>query len=53
MFYIIQSGDVTLYKKDEKRNIRLCIISTGNLLGEEIVINKTGLYEYSARVSSL
>ncbi|KAM3134740.1 hypothetical protein pb186bvf_013215 [Paramecium bursaria] len=53
MFYIVQSGDITLYKKDEKRNIKLCIISTGNLLGEEIVINKTGLYEYSARVSSL
>lgn len=26
----------------------LCIVSSGHLLGEEIVINKKGIYEYSA-----
>ena len=48
VFYIIQCGDITLYKKENNRMHPLCIVSSGHLLGEEIVINKKGIYEYSA-----
>lgn len=52
VFYIIQTGDVKLYKKESQLQLPLCIVSTGHLLGEEIVINSRGVYDYTAQVCS-
>ncbi|CAD8072122.1 unnamed protein product [Paramecium primaurelia] len=52
-FYIIISGDVTVYKRVDNKNIPLCIVSQGHLLGEEIVINKSANYEFTSQVTSL
>lgn len=52
-FYIIISGDITLSKKKDEKIISLCIVSSGHLLGEEIIVNKMGLYEYTSEVTSL
>ncbi|CAD8166933.1 unnamed protein product [Paramecium pentaurelia] len=53
VFYLVINGDLTLHKRIDNRNVSLCIISQGHLIGEEIIINKTGTYEYSCIVTSL
>ncbi|CAD8164679.1 unnamed protein product [Paramecium pentaurelia] len=53
VFYLVINGDLTLQKKIDNRNVSLCIISSGHLMGEEIIINKTGRYEYTCTVTSL
>lgn len=50
---MVINGDVTMYKKVENKTIPLCIISSGHLLGEEIIINKTNTYEYTGIITSL
>ncbi|CAK79452.1 unnamed protein product (macronuclear) [Paramecium tetraurelia] len=52
-FYLVINGDLTLQKRIDNRNVSLCIISSGHLIGEEIIINKNGTYEYSCVVTSL
>lgn len=52
MFYIIQMGEVTLLKKHNDDQMKLCILGKGALVGEEIVINDSGCYDFTSYVTS-
>lgn len=58
-FYLIQNGDVLLEKIINDQMIKVCILSKillylakGQLLGEEVVMNEDGCFEYNSIVLS-
>ncbi|CAD8159479.1 unnamed protein product [Paramecium pentaurelia] len=52
VFYLIASGDILLEKYIGNKNIKICILTKGQFVAEEIVVNQDSVCEYSARVIS-
>ncbi|CAD8061212.1 unnamed protein product [Paramecium sonneborni] len=51
-FYLIQFGDILLEKVINDQMVKICILTKGQLLGEEIAMNEDGCCEYNAVVLS-
>ncbi|CAD8139671.1 unnamed protein product [Paramecium pentaurelia] len=51
-FYLIQFGDILLEKVINDQMVKICILTKGQLLGEEIAMNEDGCCEYNAIVLS-
>ncbi|CAD8053262.1 unnamed protein product [Paramecium sonneborni] len=51
-FYLIQFGDILLEKVINDQMVKICILTKGQLLGEEITMNDDGCCEYNATVLS-
>ncbi|CAK75184.1 unnamed protein product (macronuclear) [Paramecium tetraurelia] len=51
-FYLIQFGDILLEKVINDQLAKICILTKGQLLGEEIAMNDDGCCEYNATVLS-
>ncbi|CAD8056379.1 unnamed protein product [Paramecium sonneborni] len=51
-FYLIQYGDILIEKLINDQMTKICILTKGQLLGEEIVMNEDGCCEYNSIVLS-
>ncbi|CAK88255.1 unnamed protein product (macronuclear) [Paramecium tetraurelia] len=51
-FYLIQYGDILIEKMINDQMTKICILTKGQLLGEEIVMNEDGCCEYNSIVLS-
>lgn len=50
VFYLIQSGDVLLEQTVDGQTLKVCLLSRGQFVGEEIVFKPDNVYNFNAKV---